>query len=284
MGSLLEEETPQAIVNFAAETHVDRSIDDPSNFLRSNVDCFFRLLESVRSRAASGSQLRLLHISTDEVYGPVSSGAASEDAPFRPSSPYAASKAAADCLVRAYVRTYGAPIIVARCSNNYGPHQFPEKLIPLMIVRAVTGQSLPVYGDGLQEREWIFVDDCCSALLQILERGQVGREYNVGSGRTSSNRDTVARICQTLDEVRPRPSGRPYAGLIQHVTDRPGHDRRYAIDTQRTRSEIGWTPAVSFEDGLRDTISWYLENEPWWKQTLASRYDGGRLGMSTRRA
>ncbi len=278
VGRLLEEQTPAAIVNFAAETHVDRSIDDPSGFLQSNVDGFFRLLEVLRSRAKSAPPVRLLHISTDEVYGPIESGMASEDAPFRPSSPYAASKAAADCLARAYVRTYGAPIVIARCSNNYGAYQFPEKLIPLMIVRALGEQSLPVYGDGLQERDWILVDDCCAALLRVLERGQAGREYNIGGGRTQSNRDTVFLVCQILDRLRPRPSGRPYVDLIKHVTDRPGHDRRYAIDSQRCRNEIGWEATTPFERGLHDTVAWYLQNEAWWRELLTTRYDGRRLG------
>lgn len=276
--SLLSEVRLDAVVNFAAETHVDRSIDDPSNFVSANVDAFFNLLEALRAWQRS-STFRFLHISTDEVYGPIASGAADEDAPFRPSSPYAASKAAADCLLRAYVRTYGLPAIVARCSNNYGPYQFPEKLIPLIIVRALGERALPIYGDGLQERDWIAVDDCCAALLGVLERGAVGREYNVGAGRPLTNLELVRALCRELDGARPRASGRGYAELIAHVEDRPGHDRRYAIDARRVREEIGWAPAVSLADGLRDTVAWYLQNESWWQELLTARYDGSRLGL-----
>jgi dTDP-glucose 4,6-dehydratase len=276
---LLVDESPAAIINFAAETHVDRSIDDPAHFVTANVDGFFHLLEAVRSWRSHPPGFRLLHVSTDEVYGPIATGLAAEDAPFCPSSPYAASKAAADCLARAYVRTYGLPIVIGRCSNNYGAYQFPEKLIPLMIVRALQERSLPLYGDGLQERDWILVDDCCRALAGVLQRGAVGREYNVGSGETRTNREVVAVICQELDRLRPRKAARPYAELIESVADRPGHDRRYALDAGRLREEIGWSPAASLADGLRSTVAWYLQNEAWWSELLASRYDGGRLGL-----
>jgi dTDP-glucose 4,6-dehydratase len=254
LAGLLAETRPRAVVNFAAETHVDRSIDEAGIFVQSNVVGMLACLEAARVHfdglaGPDRDRFRFLQISTDEVYGPIADGAATEDAPFRPSSPYAASKAAADCLARSFVRTYEFPLVTARCSNNYGPYQFPEKLIPLMIVRALAGKSLPIYGDGRHQRDWLFVEDCCEGILAVLERGAPGADYNIGGGACSTNLDMVTALCAELDRARPRETGGSYEKLIAHVEDRPGHDRRYAIDTAKIGREIGWQPETASGTG-----------------------------------
>tara|TARA_Y100001934_G_scaffold114166_1_gene139754 strand:- start:5050 stop:6108 length:1059 start_codon:yes stop_codon:yes gene_type:complete len=277
---LLAEHRPMAIVNFAAESHVDRSIDGPATFIDSNIVGVFVLLEACREHLRDRQDVdafRFLHVSTDEVYGPIKQDAATEDERYNPSSPYAASKAAADHLVRAWNRTYGVPAIITNCTNNYGPNQFPEKLIPLTISKALQDESLPLYGDGLQERDWLHVEDHCHALDAVLSAGTAGQTYNIASGEARSNRAVVEEVCATLDRLRPRASGAPYHTLIENVADRPGHDRRYALDGSRVRVEVGWAPEIPFSKGLTDTVSWYLENDRWIKASR-QRYDGSRLG------
>ncbi len=259
VAAVVDAHRPWAIVNFAAESHVDRSILDPGPFLQTNVIGVEVLLRVARRAQVA----RVLHISTDEVYGDLEGqAAATEASPLRPSSPYAASKAAADLLCLSYHRTYGLPVLVARSSNNYGPYQFPEKLIPLMILNALAGRDLPVYGDGLQRRDWLHVEDNCTALLAVLERGHPGAVYNIGTGDERTNLDVVARICAAVA----RHTGRDPAGVraqIRHVADRPGHDRRYALDTGRVRTELGWAPRVPFDEGLERTVAWYVANTAW---------------------
>jgi len=273
---LLAEHAPRAIVNFAAESHVDRSIHGPADFLHTNVVGVFNLLESARAHhaalpAAQAAAFRFLHVSTDEVYGTL----APDDAPFAethayaPNSPYSASKAASDHLVRAWHHTYGLPVLTTNCSNNYGPYHFPEKLIPLMILNALAGKPLPVYGDGLQVRDWLYVKDHCAAIRRVLEAGRPGQTYNVGGWNEKTNLEVVRTLCALLDELKPRADGRPYAELITHVKDRPGHDRRYAIDARKLQAELGWRPAETLESGLRKTVQWYLDN-PAWVQAVAS--------------
>jgi len=252
-----------AIINFAAESHVDRSIEDPSAFMKTNVFGTFVLLEAVRKMFAKRS-IRFLHISTDEVYGSLGeTGAFTEETPLAPNSPYSASKTAADMLVRAYHRTYGIPALITRCSNNYGPYQFPEKLIPLMISNAIEGKELPIYGDGMQVRDWIYVEDHCRALDVVLRRGKEGEVYNLG-GRSEKPNLTVAKAI--LDRL-----GKPHS-LLRFVTDRPGHDRRYAIDFSKIERELGWKPSVSFEEGIRLTVEWYQAHRDWWKKIKAGEY------------
>ena len=269
---------PRAIVHFAAESHVDRSIHGPAAFVRTNVEGTFTLLEAARTYRATleaGMQaaFRFLHISTDEVYGSLGP----QDPPFaetktyEPNSPYSASKAASDHLVRAWHHTYGLPVLTTNCSNNYGPWQFPEKLIPLVIVNALAGKPLPVYGDGLNVRDWLYVTDHCSAIREVLARGTPGETYNVGGWNEKANIDIVRTICTLLDELRPSPEGR-YARLISHVTDRPGHDRRYAIDARKIERELGWRPAETFETGIRKTVQWYLANPQWVQGVLDGSY------------
>jgi dTDP-glucose 4,6-dehydratase len=262
--SLLRTHKPRAIVHFAAETHVDRSIAGPEAFVQTNVVGTWALLEEARAyveKFGPDESFRFLHISTDEVYGSLEprAPAFTEEHPFRPSSPYAASKAAADHLVRAYRHTYGLPVLITNCSNNYGPRQYPEKLIPLMIRNALAGKPLPVYGDGANVRDWLYVADHCEALLAVLGRGRVGETYNIGGESERANNDVVRALCAALDRERPRRAG-PYAELIAHVTDRPGHDRRYAMDIAKIRRELGWQPKESFESGLEKTVRWYLAN------------------------
>jgi dTDP-glucose 4,6-dehydratase len=264
---LLAEQRPRAIVHFAAESHVDRSIEGPSEFIQTNVVGTFCLLEEARAWwvSLSGSEkerFRFLHVSTDEVYGSLAEHAPAftESHPHAPNSPYAASKAAADHLVRAYHHTYGLPVLTTNCSNNYGPRQFPEKLIPLMIAHALAGKPLPVYGDGQNVRDWLYVQDHCDAVGVVLERGRPGETYNIGGGSEKKNLDLVRVLCGLLDQARPRKSGQ-YADLITMVKDRPGHDRRYAIDASKIASELGWRPQESFETGLRKTVDWYLGNK-----------------------
>lgn len=269
VAELLAAHRPRAIVHLAAETHVDRSIAGPAAFITSNVNGTFALLEAAREywsglRGDERSAFRFLHVSTDEVFGSLGP----EDPPFSersyydPSSPYSASKAASDHLVRAWHRTYGLPVLTTNCSNNYGPHQYPEKLIPLMIQNALDGEPLPLYGDGLQVRDWLYVRDHCAAIREVLARGIVGSTYNIGGASERSNVDVVRTICALLDEVQPDPVG-PRHRLIAHVRDRPGHDRRYAIDASRIESELGWRPTETFESGLRLTVRWYLDNPGW---------------------
>jgi dTDP-glucose 4,6-dehydratase len=266
---LFAEHQPRAIVHFAAESHVDRSIHGPGEFMRTNVQGTFTLLEAARAHwsALQGdgkAAFRFLHVSTDEVYGSLVPGAPAftETHPYEPNSPYSASKAASDHLVRAWYHTYGLPVLTTNCSNNYGPYHFPEKLIPLMIVNALAGKPLPVYGDGMQIRDWLYVRDHCSAIRTVLERGRVGETYNVGGWNEKPNIEIVKTICALLDELRPDEQG-SYARLITHVKDRPGHDRRYAIDARKIERELGWRPAETFDTGIRKTVQWYLDNAQW---------------------
>jgi len=279
VASLFEEHGPSAIVHFAAESHVDRSIRGPEAFLRTNIDGTFTLLQATRAfygtlSGEAREQFRFLHVSTDEVYGTLTPDAPAfhEETPYAPNSPYAASKASSDHLVRAWVHTYGLPALVTNCSNNYGPYQFPEKLIPLMITHALHGKSLPVYGDGQQIRDWLYVGDHCSAIRTVLERGRVGETYNVGGGNQRSNLEVVTTLCALLDELRPNSPFAPHNQLIRFVTDRPGHDRRYAIDARKIESELGWHAAESFETGLRKTVQWYLDNAAWVENVTSGAY------------
>ena len=269
IGQLLAEHRPRAIVHFAAESHVDRSIYGPSEFIRTNVNGTFELLEAVRAYLSTlnrGQQddFRFLHVSTDEVYGSLNSSdpAFSESNAYSPNSPYAASKAASDHLVRAYTQTYGLPAITTNCSNNYGPYQFPEKLIPLMLLNALDERPLPVYGDGAHVRDWLYVLDHCSALRVILQQGRVGDTYCIGGRAEKTNLDVVRTLCEVLDEVRPRTSGN-YAKLIEFVQDRPGHDRRYAVSPAKLEQEMGWRPQATFDVGIRETVHWFLDHEAW---------------------
>jgi len=289
------EHRPTAVVNLAAETHVDRSIDKPRAFIDTNIVGTFVLLqiatEFVREQQpADRDAFRFLHVSTDEVYGTLGAdGRFSEETPYAPNSPYAASKASADHLVRAYLRTYGLPVLITNCSNNYGPYQFPEKLIPLMILNALDGRPLPIYGDGGNVRDWLHVEDHCAGLLLALRRGRVGEKYNVGGGNERSNLEIVDALCGALDELCPVASspalaGRPglssYRALKTLVPDRPGHDRRYAIDANKIRRELGWVPQHVMEEGLFGTVRWYLEHRAWCTHVLAGRYDRERLGLT----
>lgn len=285
---LLSEYRPCAIVNLAAESHVDRSIDGPGEFIQTNIVGTFELLESVRAywsmlNAEEGKAFRLLHVSTDEVYGSLGpEGFFTEDSPYAPNSPYSASKAASDHLVRAYYQTYGLPVMVTNCSNNYGPYQFPEKLIPLMISKALEGKALPVYGDGQNIRDWLYVEDHCRALHTVLEKGRPGETYNIGGNNEKSNLEVVNTICALLDELLPKSCFRPHASLISFVEDRPGHDRRYAVDAGKIRRRLGWTPAETFESGLNKTVKWYLENMDWCRCVIDGSYRGDRLGLAGR--
>jgi len=307
---LLAEHQPRAVVNFAAESHVDRSIHGPGDFIETNIVGTFRLLEAVRGywlqlpqenmdrfvprddggmsgeaqQAVIASEarqsmvtqqgFRFLHVSTDEVYGSLAKGdpAFSENHRYEPNSPYSASKAASDHLVRAWHHTYGLPVLTTNCSNNYGPYHFPEKLIPLMIVNALAGKPLPVYGDGMQIRDWLYVKDHCSAIRRVLEAGRLGEVYNVGGWNEKPNIEIVKTVCALLDELRPRADGKPYAEQISYVTDRPGHDRRYAIDARKLEAELGWKPAETFETGIRKTVEWYLANHEWVANVQSGAY------------
>jgi len=264
-----------AVVHFAAETHVDRSIKDPMRFIQTNVVGTANLLQAAlvyweKLDAQAKSAFRFLHISTDEVFGTLEKDdpAFSETTPFAPNSPYAASKASGDLLVRSYFHTYNFPAIITNCSNNYGPYQFPEKLIPLMILNALNGKPLPVYGDGQQIRDWLYVEDHCRALVDVLENGTLGETYNIGGDNQPANLEIVKTICAILDELRPAPDGQPHENLIQFVTDRPGHDRRYAMDTRKIEKTLGWKPKEDLRSGLRKTVSWYLENPAWVQKIL----------------
>jgi dTDP-glucose 4,6-dehydratase len=275
---LLAEHRPRAIVHFAAESHVDRSIHGPGEFMRTNVQGTFTLLEAARAHWSSlaGDEkdtFRFLHVSTDEVYGSLQPGASAftETHPYEPNSPYSASKAASDHLVRAWHHTYGLPTLTTNCSNNYGPYHFPEKLIPLMIVNALAGKPLPVYGDGQQIRDWLYVKDHCSGIRAVLAQGRRGETYNIGGWNEQANIDIVHRVCALLDELRPDPAG-PRSRLITHVADRPGHDRRYAIDARKIERELGWRPAETFETGIRKTVQWYLHHADWVAQVQSGAY------------
>jgi dTDP-glucose 4,6-dehydratase len=276
---LLSEHQPRAVLNFAAESHVDRSIHGPGDFIETNIVGTFRLLESVRGYWSAlpesrKSAFRFLHVSTDEVYGSLAKDdpAFAETHRYEPNSPYSASKAASDHLVRAWHHTYGLPVLTTNCSNNYGPYHFPEKLIPLMIVNALAGKPLPVYGDGMQIRDWLYVKDHCSAIRRVLEAGRLGETYNVGGWNEKPNIEIVKTVCALLDELRPRADGQPYAQQISYVTDRPGHDRRYAIDAHKLEAELGWKPAETFETGIRKTVQWYLANPQWVSNVQSGAY------------
>ena len=267
---LLQEHRPRAIINFAAESHVDRSIHGPADFIQTNILGSFNLLECTRTHWNSlpteeQQQFRFLHVSTDEVYGSLGAtdAAFKETTAYEPNSPYSASKAASDHLVRAWFHTYGLPVLTTNCSNNYGPYHFPEKLIPLVILNALNGKPLPIYGDGMQVRDWLYVGDHCAAIRRVLEKGALGETYNVGGWNEKANLEVVKTICAILDELRPRPNGGSYAEQIRFVTDRPGHDRRYAIDASKLERELGWKPAETFATGIRKTIEWYLANPEW---------------------
>ncbi|QLI80518.1 dTDP-glucose 4,6-dehydratase [Chitinibacter fontanus] len=279
IGRLLAEHKPRAVINFAAESHVDRSIHGPGDFIQTNVVGTFNLLESVRAywndlSADEKAAFRFLHVSTDEVYGTLEANDPpfSETNTYEPNSPYSASKAASDHLVRAWHHTYGLPVLTTNCSNNYGPYHFPEKLIPLVILNALNGKPLPIYGDGQQIRDWLYVKDHCSAIRRVLEAGKVGETYNVGGWNEKANLDVVKTICGLLDELQPRADGQGYAEQITYVTDRPGHDRRYAIDARKLERELGWKPAETFESGIRKTVEWYLTNQAWVQNVTSGAY------------
>jgi dTDP-glucose 4,6-dehydratase len=272
-------------MHLAAETHVDRSIDGPDEFVRTNLVGTFELLEAVRAywsalSPTTASQFRFLHISTDEVFGSLGvDGPFTETTAYNPSSPYSASKAGSDHLVRAWQRTYALPVVVTNCSNNYGPWQFPEKLIPLMILNAIEGAPLPVYGTGINVRDWLYVEDHARALSLVLQHGRVGETYAIGSGAERRNVDLVRELCAVLDDELPASPHRPHEKLIKFVVDRPGHDLRYAIDSSKLRCELGWRPVESLSSGLRRTVRWYLENRDWWEPIRSGRYRGARLGL-----
>jgi len=276
---LLAEHQPRAIIHFAAESHVDRSIQGAEDFIQTNILGTFRLLEAVRSywsglQGEAKADFRFLHVSTDEVYGSLGAGdpAFTEQHRHEPNSPYSASKAASDHLVRAWHHTHGLPVLTTNCSNNYGPYHFPEKLIPLMIVNALAGKPLPVYGDGLQVRDWLYVKDHCGAIRRVLEAGRVGETYNVGGWNEKPNIEIVHTVCALLDELSPRTDGSSYKAQITHVTDRPGHDRRYAIDARKLERELGWTPAETFDSGIRKTVQWYLDHPEWVQHVQSGAY------------
>ncbi len=275
--------SPDAVMHLAAESHVDRSIDGPADFIDTNITGTFNMLEAARTywtRQGRPEAFRFHHISTDEVFGSLGAeGQFTEDSPYDPRSPYSASKAASDHLVRAWAETYGLPVVMTNCSNNYGPFHFPEKLIPVAILNALAGRPIPVYGRGENIRDWLYVEDHADALLTVLARGQVGRSYNIGGENEARNIDLVQKICALLDEMHPE--GAPHARLISFVIDRPGHDARYAIDPSRIRDELGWRPSVTLDEGLRRTVRWYLDNEAWWRPLQARQGVGLRLGTRT---
>lgn len=286
VGTLLSDHRPDAIVNFAAESHVDRSIEGPAAFVHTNVVGTLALLECARDYwkaldVAHRDAFRFLHVSTDEVYGTLGdTGKFTETTPYAPNSPYSASKAASDHLVRAFHHTYGLPTLTTNCSNNYGPYHFPEKLIPLVIAKALAGEPLPVYGDGAQVRDWLFVADHCEAIRTVLAKGRAGETYNVGGNSEKQNIEVVRTICALLDQRRPRTDGASYATQITFVADRPGHDRRYAIDASKLRDELDWTPKYTFERGIAETIDWYLANQAWVQRVLDGSYRLERIGVA----
>lgn len=281
---LLKEYHPYAVINVAAETHVDRSIDGPAAFVDTNIVGTFQLLEAVRAYWDSldgdgREEFRFVQVSTDEVYGSIDEGEFLEENPYRPNSPYAAAKAGADHLVRSYFQTYALPALITNGSNTYGPYQFPEKLLPLMILNAVDGKPLPVYGKGENVRDWLYVDDHASGIIAALEGGAPGQNYNIGGGNEFPNIEVVRHLCTVLDEVRPHPEGRPYAEQMVFVEDRPGHDFRYALNTTKAGNELGWVPEIEFEEGLRATVQWYLENQDWARKSTEGLYGRERLGL-----
>ena len=291
---LLSEHRPRAVINFAAESHVDRSINGPGEFIETNIVGTYQLLESVRAYwsglpADEKAAFRLLHVSTDEVYGSLANDAPAfvETHRFEPNSPYSASKAASDHLVRAWHHTYGLPVLTTHCSNNYGPFHFPEKLIPLMIVNALAGKPLPIYGDGMQIRDWLYVKDHCSAIRRVLEAGRIGETYNIGGWNEKTNIEIVQTVCKLLDALRPKADGTSYATQITFVIDRPGHDRRYAIDARKIKRELGWKPAETFESGIRKTVQWYLDHPEWvahvqsgaYRDWVSKQYGASRAGV-----
>jgi dTDP-glucose 4,6-dehydratase len=286
VGKLLANYRPSAIVNFAAESHVDRSIDGPAAFVHTNIVGTLGLLQSARQYwnglpAAEQNEFRFLHVSTDEVYGSLGAhGAFTETTPYAPNSPYAASKAGSDHLVRAFHHTYGLPVLTTNCSNNYGPYQFPEKLVPLMILNALELKPMPVYGDGQQVRDWLFVEDHVDAINRVLEGGRSGQVYNIGGNSERTNLEVVQAICAELDRARPDAGFGDRRQLIRHVTDRPGHDRRYAIDCSKLKQELGWQPRLAFEEGLRNTVHWYLDHAQWVARVRDGSYHGERLGLA----
>lgn len=281
--AVFSEQRPDVVMHLAAESHVDRSIDGPAEFISTNVLGTFTLLEQARAYWIAGGRsaaFRFHHVSTDEVYGSLGpTGQFTETTPYDPRSPYSASKAASDHFVRAWHETYGLPVVITNCSNNYGPCQFPEKLVPVVILNALRGSDIPVYGDGSNVRDWLYVDDHADALLTVLTRGANGRTYNIGGGNEVANLDLVRSICAVLDRLRPKPAGR-YADQIRFVADRPGHDARYAIDPTRIRDELGWSPSVSIETGLERTVQWYLDNADWWQRLLGRNGVGERFGKA----
>jgi dTDP-glucose 4,6-dehydratase len=286
VAELLATHKPDAVINFAAESHVDRSIDGPAAFVQTNVVGTLALLEAVRDywrglAAPERDAFRFLHVSTDEVYGSLGdTGRFTEETAYAPNSPYSASKAASDHLVRAFHHTYGLPVLTTNCSNNYGPYQFPEKLVPLIIARALAGEPLPIYGDGRNVRDWLYVGDHCAAIRAVLHGGRVGETYNVGGDAEMQNIDVVNVICRLLDQRRPRSDGLPRSSQITYVADRPGHDRRYAIDASKLHDELGWQPAHSFEQGISDTVDWYLEHQDWVQRVLDGSYRLERIGAA----
>ncbi len=284
LATVIAAESPDLIMHLAAESHVDRSIDSPAAFMQTNIMGSYSLLECALGywqglEGERKNRFRLHHISTDEVYGSLGDdGLFTETTPYQPSSPYSASKAASDHLVRAWYHTFGLPTVVSNCSNNYGPFQFPEKLIPLMVINGLTGKPLPVYGKGVNVRDWLYVEDHAAALWTIASRGRIGETYNVGGNCERRNIEVVETICDTLDRLVPTEKGDSRRGLIRNVEDRPGHDHRYAIDFSKLHGELGWAPRETFESGLSKTVQWYIDNRAWWEAILESRYDGGRLG------
>ncbi len=283
---LFKEHNPNAVINFAAESHVDRSIDSPADFIQTNVVGTFELLEVARNyysdiKDSEKKMFRFLHVSTDEVYGTLdSTGYFSETTAYAPNSPYSASKAAGDHLVRAYFHTYQLPVLTTNCSNNYGPFHFPEKLIPLIIQKALAGKPLPIYGDGLQVRDWLYVEDHCLAIQCVLTKGKPGEVYNIGGNNEKTNLEVVNTICSLLDELVPNSPNKPHSSLITYVPDRPGHDRRYAIDATKISKELGWKPNETFESGIRKTVQWYLDNDEWVQKVSSGAYRGERLGLT----
>ena len=281
INQILMEFNPDCIVHFAAESHVDRSIDNPLTFIQTNILGTTNLLISSQKLLNNNKNFKFLHISTDEVYGSLgSNGLFSEDTPYRPGSPYSASKASSDHLVRAWGNTYGLPILITNCSNNYGPYQFPEKLIPLMIANCIDEKPLPVYGQGSNVRDWLYVGDHCNAIYSVLKNGICGETYNIGGNNEIKNIDIVNKVCTTLDKLRPRKNSLTYSELITFVEDRPGHDFRYAIDSSKIQSELDWKPFESFESGIYKTIKWYLDNETWWRDIQKKHYQQERLGLN----
>ena len=285
LDAVFQEIRPDAVLHLAAESHVDRSIDGAAPFIETNIAGTYTLLEATLAHwrtfdEAARARFRFQHISTDEVFGSLgATGRFTENTPYQPNSPYSASKAASDHLVRAWHHTYGLPTLATNCSNNYGPYHFPEKLIPLVILRALGGESLPVYGRGENVRDWLHVEDHAEALTLVLRRGRPGETYNVGGDSERRNIDVVRAICTLLDEMLPQSLNRPHEKLIKFVTDRPGHDARYAIDATKIKTELGWRPRHSFDSGLRDTVRWFLDNRPWWERVMSGAYRGERLGL-----